>query len=52
MSNSLDADQDGHSVGLDLGLSCLQRSSAEMKVTASKERVSIVCPSADANMNF
>ena len=50
MSNSLDddfdlfldvvfLDQDGLSVGPDLGTNCLQRLSADHKVAASKERV-------------
>ena len=41
MSNSLDPDQDRHSVGPDLGPNCLQIEviSRRTKVTASKERV-------------
>ena len=39
MSNGLDPDQDRHSVGPDLDPNRLQRSSADDKVTASKERV-------------
>ena len=41
VSNSLDLDQDWHSVGLDLGLYCLQSLSADnkKKVPTSKERV-------------
>ena len=31
MSNCLDSDQDGHSVGPDLGSNCLQRLSASMR---------------------
>ena len=31
MSNSLDQDQDRHSMGPDLGLNCLQRLSADDK---------------------
>ena len=31
VSNGLDPDQDGHSVGLDLGPNCLQRLSADDK---------------------
>ena len=38
--NSLDPDQDRHSVGPDLGLNCLQILSADnIKVATSKERV-------------
>ena len=36
MSNSLDPDQDRHSVGPDLGPNCLQRLSPDDKVTAFK----------------
>ena len=40
MSNSLDPDQDRHSVCLDLGPNCLQRLSADvLKVAASEESV-------------
>ena len=39
VSNSLDPDQDQHSVGPDLGPNCLQRLSADDKVAASKERI-------------
>ena len=41
MSNGLDPDQDRHSVSPDLGPKCLQRLSADNKVTTSKERVKI-----------
>ena len=39
VSNSLDPNQDRQNVGPDLGPNCLQRLSADDKVTASKERV-------------
>ena len=39
MSNSLNPDQDGDSVGSDMVQNCLQKLSAEDKVTPSKERV-------------
>ena len=41
MSNGLDPDQDqdGHSVGPDLGPNCLQRLSADKKVAASKDEL-------------
>ena len=39
MSNSLDPDQDRHSVGPDLEQNRLQRLSADDKSSASKERV-------------
>ena len=39
VSNSLDADQDQHFVGPDLGSNCLQRRSTDDKVAASKEMV-------------
>ena len=45
MSNSLDPDQDRHSVGPDLGLNSLQRlSTVEQmtKISASKERVKLL----------
>ena len=42
MSNGLDADQDRHYVGPDLGPNCLQRLSAEDKVAANKERVKLI----------
>ena len=41
MSNRLDAYQGQHSVGTDLGPNCLQRSSADDKLTASNERVDL-----------
>ena len=43
MSNSLNPDQDRCFVGPDLGPNCLQRLSADDKVTAIKERVSGSC---------
>ena len=39
MSNSLDLDQDGYFVELDLGPNYLQRLSADDKVAASRQRV-------------
>ena len=36
VSNSLDLDEDGHSVGPDLGLKCLQGYQQTTKVAASK----------------
>ena len=41
MSNSLDPDQDQHSVGPDLGQNCLQRLSAVEGIATSKERLKI-----------
>ena len=41
MSNSLDPDQDPHSVGPDLGLKYMQRLLADDKIAASKERVNV-----------
>ena len=41
VSTDLDPDQDQHSVGPDLGPNCLQKLSANDKVTASKERLNI-----------
>ena len=38
MSNDLDPDQDRRSVGPDLGPNCLQKLSADCKITSSKER--------------
>ena len=38
-SNGLDPDQDWHFVGPDLGLNCLQRLSADNKISVYKERV-------------
>ena len=38
-SNRLDPDQDGHSVGLDIGPNCLQTLSADDKIATRKERV-------------
>ena len=41
MSNGLDPDQGGHSVGSNLGPNCLQRLSADVKVATSRDRVKI-----------
>ena len=38
VSTNLDPDQDGHSVGTDLGPNCLQRLLADEKVTAGRQR--------------
>ena len=38
MLNGLDPDQDRQFVGPDLGPNCLQRLSADKKVTASRDR--------------
>ena len=43
VSNCLNPDQDRHSVGPDLGFNCLQRLSADDKVTPSKERGVTLC---------
>ena len=43
MSNSLDPDQDQHSVGPNLGPNCLQRLSAYNKNAPSKQRVKPLC---------
>ena len=43
VSNSLDPEQDRHSVGPDLGPNCLQGLSADEKVGGSKERVKHAC---------
>ena len=40
VSNSLDPDQDGHSVGADLGPNCLQRLTAD---NTSKQRPTYLC---------
>ena len=39
VSNSLDLDQDRHSVGPELYTNCLHRSSADGRITANKQRV-------------
>ena len=39
MSNSLDPDQDRHSVGLHLGSNCLQRLLADDKISTGMQRV-------------
>ena len=39
VSNSLDPDQDRDSVGPDLYPNCLQRSSADDKITTNRQRV-------------
>ena len=41
VSNSLDPDQNRHSIRPDLGLNCLQRLSADDKIAASMESVNI-----------
>ena len=49
-SNRFDPDQDRYSVGPDLGPNCLQRLSAETKVAASKEKVTVTYSYAFGNV--
>ena len=44
VSNGMDPDQDRHFVGLDLGSNCLQRASADDKVAARKDGITIRLP--------